>query len=338
MITYTTTGVCQIYTLFEGCFGSRTCNGIFKITDASISSAPSSSSLVMNIPTKVPSNPPTKVPSKSPTRVPSRIPSAAPSPTCNPTLTTVVSCPKYTATNTNNAKTNYIPCYFTACAGVDLVISDCDASRCSNGASNDQYIRLMNEKGNEVASDDDTCSRCSKISYTTKGACQTYTLQQGCHGSSNCKGKFDILAKSGSIARFSHTDLNRIQNPIVSTDFTNITCPFYSTTVTQSALKNAVECKFSACPGNALYIRDCDDTRCPNYKGVANDQFIRLLNSTDDLVAINNDSCGSCSAITVTIQGTVSDIHSRPRMQRKCCLCWAVYHYQCINVLDTCCA
>lgn len=218
---------------------------------------------------------------------------------------TVISCPAYTATNTNGALANYVPCSFSACAGTSLVISDCDPSRCATGISNDQLIRLANAAGTEVALNDDSCSRCSKISYTTTGACQTYTLKQGCFSTASCYGTFNIIATGGSVARVASTNLNPVPNPVVSTDFSKVTCPFYSTTLTQSATKNTVECKFSACPGNTLYIRDCDGSRCPNYNGVANDQFIRLLNSTDNVVATNDNSCGSCSAITLTIQGSV---------------------------------
>jgi len=349
-ITYTTTGICQVYTLYEGCFGSKSCNGVLKITDASVSLSPTSSSTVYMtpsitsspsgastsptvymtpstswspssastpttvptvtqtavptiltiVPSAVPSNALTFLPTFNPTILPSMVPSK--SPTINPTVTTVISCPAFTATNTNNAKTNFVPCSFSACAGVSLVISDCAASRCWNGGSNDQYIRLISENGNEVASDDNTCSYCSKITYTTKGACQTYTLKQGCHGSTTCYGAFNIVAKSGSISRLVNTNLNPAPNPVVSTE---VTCPFYSTTLTQSATRNTVECKFSACPGNTLHIRDCDGSRCPKHKGVANDQLIRLLNSTDNEVATNDNSCGSCSAITLAIKGSV---------------------------------
>jgi len=456
-ITYTTTGICQVYTLYEGCFGSTSCNGAFKITDASVSSPPSPAALTAapsvvikspsTLPTLIPSAVPTTrlsavptltVKSSTPTALPTLIPTAVPtarlsalptiatksstlspsktttaSPTstgsnvikvCAPytatatnsaqvnyvdctfsanggiviqisdcdaircgvttndqyirllnsagtlvtfnddscqrcslltytvppgamqtftlrqgcfststcsgtfkviSLSTTISCPAYTATNTNNALANYVPCSFTACAGVNLVISDCDPTRCSSGVSNDQFIRLSNGTGTEVAMNDDTCSRCSKITYTTKGACQTYTLKQGCFSTASCYGTFNIIATGGSISRLASTNLNPAPNPVVSTDFSKVTCPFYSTTLTQSATRNTVECKFSACPGNTLYIRDCDGSRCPNYQGVANDQFIRVLNSTDNVVATNDNSCGSCSAITLAIKGSV---------------------------------
>eukprot|EP00597_Dinobryon_sp_UTEXLB2267_P015099 CAMPEP_0170119432 /NCGR_PEP_ID=MMETSP0020_2-20130122/14390_1 /TAXON_ID=98059 /ORGANISM="Dinobryon sp., Strain UTEXLB2267" /LENGTH=871 /DNA_ID=CAMNT_0010348797 /DNA_START=71 /DNA_END=2686 /DNA_ORIENTATION=- len=449
IITYTTSGVCQKYTLFEGCYSSNSCSGVFTISDSSISSSPTTAAisspsvvptapLLTRVPTAVPTARLTALPTVTSNAIPTRLSTLSPTPktstqystvpsksvTLSPTTTVsptssgvikvcasytatatssaqvnyvdctfsvvggiviqisdcdanrcgvstndqyirllnsagtlvaynddycqrcssltysvpsgasqtftlrqgcfsvstcsgtfkvislsplpmVISCPAYTATNTYSATANYVPCSFTACAGVNLVISDCDPSRCSSGVSNDQYIRLANAAGYDVALSDDSCSRCSKISYTTTGACQTYTLKQGCYSSASCYGTFNIAATGGSITRMANTNRNPAPNPVLSTDFSKVTCPFYSTTLTKSATRNTVECKFSACPGNTLYIRDCDGSRCPNYQGVANDQFIRLLNSTDDVVATNDNSCGTCSAITLTIQGSV---------------------------------
>ena len=88
-----------------------------------------------------------------------------------------------------------MPYTFTACFAGSIYIADCDPVRCL-GSSNDQYIRLY-VNGMQVASNDDSCSYCSVIDYRTVSAtCQTYTLQQGCYGSSQCSGNFTISLMS----------------------------------------------------------------------------------------------------------------------------------------------
>ena len=83
------------------------------------------------------------------------------------------------AVSTNSATTKTVPCTFNVCPGRSLFISDCATSGCNNGL-NDQYIRLYDASNTQVAFNDDFCTLCSSITYTTVGSsCQTYTLMQG---------------------------------------------------------------------------------------------------------------------------------------------------------------
>ena len=116
-------------------------------------------------------------------------------------------CNPYSTSNTFSATTNVAICVFDACGGSSLVISSCSSSSSGGGnsggsCSGDQYIRLYNEQGYEVASDDDSgCSSdCSKIQYTTPAGsgCQQYSLSQGCYSSESCSGQFAVKMSTGS--------------------------------------------------------------------------------------------------------------------------------------------
>eukprot|EP01036_Dinobryon_divergens_P025135 gene25136-33654_t len=107
------------------------------------------------------------------------------------TANTPLQVPYYSTSLTASATINAVPYTFTACFAGFIHIADCDPVRCLGG-SNDQYIRLY-VNGIQVASNDDSCSLCSVIDYlTVSSTCQTYTLQQGCFGSSQCSGNFTI--------------------------------------------------------------------------------------------------------------------------------------------------
>ena len=116
-----------------------------------------------------------------------------------PNIFEPVFCTPYSiVSDTNSATQNYVTCTFTACAGVILTIADCGAENCAS-LGNDQFIRLKNADGNEVAWNDDNAGcgagACSKITYTTTESCQLYTLIEGCYASSLCYGAFTITGE-----------------------------------------------------------------------------------------------------------------------------------------------
>ena len=94
---------------------------------------------------------------------------------------------------------------FYACPSTTVNIAGCYTSNGQVvGATGDQYLRLFDESGNQVAYNDDgnwnsnICSLSSYISYTipTNVKCQTYSLNQGCYGSLSCSGQvvvFDLI-------------------------------------------------------------------------------------------------------------------------------------------------
>ena len=121
-------------------------------------------------------------------------------PTVAPAATNVVtlSVPYFWTSVTNYATVNTVPYSFSVCSAGSIRIADCDYNRCVTSGEN-QYIRLY-LNGEEVASNDDSCGRCSAIDYNvTSDACQTFTLQQGCSWYLQCAGKFTItLTSSGA--------------------------------------------------------------------------------------------------------------------------------------------
>ena len=77
-------------------------------------------------------------------------------------------------------------CSVYACEGSSLVFSGCAlAGGICNG---DTIFKLYNSTGDFIASNDDYCGYCSRVSYTTTGGCQTYTLLQGCASDKPCSG------------------------------------------------------------------------------------------------------------------------------------------------------
>ncbi len=126
---------------------------------------------------------------------PTSSPTASPLPSIL-TANTPLQVPYYSTSNTASATVNTVPYTFTVCSAGNISIADCDFDRCQGGG-NDQYIRLYSS-GTLLASDDDTCSACSVISYSfASDACQVYTLQQGCYSNLQCSGAFTITLSDG---------------------------------------------------------------------------------------------------------------------------------------------
>jgi hypothetical protein len=73
--------------------------------------------------------------------------------------------------------------------------------------------------------------------------------------------------------------------------------PYYSASDTFYATVNTVPYTFTVCSAGSIHIADCDFDRC---LATYNDQYIRLYSDGAE-VAFNDQSCGSCSAITYYI-------------------------------------
>ena len=101
--------------------------------------------------------------------------------------------PYYSTSDTASATVNTVSFTFTTCSSGYLYIADCDPNRCSS-SNNDQYIRLYTTLGDlPTAVSNDYCNQCSAIGFSQYLLkCRTYTLRQGCFGSSQCSGNFTI--------------------------------------------------------------------------------------------------------------------------------------------------
>lgn len=191
-------------------------------------------------------------------------------------VTVITTCDAYVASNTASATKNTVSCSFTVPAGVTFMVADCQSTGCMAG-TNDQYIRLYDGAA-LVASNDDFCSRCSKISFTNSGLTpKTYTLQQGCYGTFSCSGQFVVSV------------------------LTTLTCSPYIASNTNNAMTNTVTCSFNVCPGAGLQISGCSSGTGEFCQ--SNDQYIRLFDGSNTLLASNDDSCSRCSAMSLVIGG-----------------------------------
>ena len=238
-------------------------------------------------------------PSATPTEQPSTSPSSDSPTTASPSTNYVVTLneplyvPYYSTSSTESASVNTVPYTFTSCSVGVIHIADCDPGRCDN-RQNDQYIRLF-LNGEEVANNDDACSYCSIIDYPIESdTCQTFILQQGCFGDKECSGSFTISLTSLPTQTPTSVPISQspTTNQIITVDMP-LNVPYYSTSLTVSALYNTVPYTFTACFAGVIRIADCDKDRC---NSGSNDQFIRLYSEGRE-IASNDDFCDYCSVI-----------------------------------------
>ena len=188
-------------------------------------------------------------------------------------------CKSYFASNTSSATFNTLNCTFSSSVGTTIMISDCASAGCLSNPQTDQVIRLLDSTGLQVATGDDdpVCGKCAKIVYNVPMiagvSTQRFTLQQGCYGHSSCSGTFTV-------------------SKVATTS-----CTSYSKSFTSSATTNTSSCTFTACPGSSISI---SDKTCI---GLANDQFIRLYDTSNTLITSNDDATSStrCAAIETSI-------------------------------------
>jgi len=102
------------------------------------------------------------------------------------------------AINTNTAVTNTSSCLFSACENDVVVASLCNEFNVGS-CTGDTYLRIVDSKGIEVASNDDSCGACSKISFIIPSfGCDKFYIHQGCYGNEACGGQVSITSVSPS--------------------------------------------------------------------------------------------------------------------------------------------
>merc|ERR1719329_1242037 len=144
---------CQTYTVKQGCFGSTSCGGTVAIACEGSNCE--------------------EAPVMSPTAVPTF--------TAAPTTFVPIPAffPAYNASDTSSAQQKTVDEELFVCPG---------AGACSR----DTYMRLLDASGSEIAFNDDFCGVCSSITMNFNASCQTYTVKQGCFGSTSCGGTVAI--------------------------------------------------------------------------------------------------------------------------------------------------
>eukprot|EP01034_Spumella_vulgaris_P033929 gene33929-41849_t len=251
---------CGNFTIHEGCNGSGQCGGQMTITGSTgviIASSAAPSGVSTPVPTDTP------VPTMRPTRYPTNAPV-----TLVPTAAGFVA-PSWTSSgNTLNAAQNYYYVIFQACGGSTVTMSGC------NACLQDEYIQLWyaNTTGETYALQqiDQGCSsgNCAAMSYAVPGSpsvCKTYSLHQGCYGSTACastglaiNGTKSGLISSGFTAGNGLPTMNPTAPPSLPTlndpssmpssrpsakpssrpTFNLMTCPHFSASQTSSAMFN----------------------------------------------------------------------------------------------------
>jgi lysyl endopeptidase len=159
-MTYTFTASCRTYELREGCWSSGSCGGQVYYSASSAAA-------------------PTFGPTLAPLTHPSSRPSVAPSPAG-------LTCPAYSASNTNSATINYFICPIFACPGNTVTMTTLSPGSCNR----DTYLRLYDPStGEQLAFNDDFGGLCSQMTYTFTASCRTYELREGCWSSGSCGGQ-----------------------------------------------------------------------------------------------------------------------------------------------------
>ena len=137
----------------------------------------------------------TESPVTSPTNAPIAVSSTA------PTVGIPDACTPYAASNTNSGTENVVQCPLLVCPGTILNFKTCsdDEKTCSG----DTFLRLVDAAGNELASNDDNCGLCSRLSYEFTGtSCEPYFVNQGCYGDSTCSGTTRITRETSVLIQF----------------------------------------------------------------------------------------------------------------------------------------
>jgi hypothetical protein len=178
-----------------------------------------------------------------------------------------VASPSYSTSGTNNATVNTVNYNVGLYAGETFTIGTCGLAGATS--SGDTYLRLFNQFGVEVASNDDACgATSSKIVYTvpTTG---TYQVRAGCYSSGACSG---TLAFSFSATLFSYNASN-----------------------TNSANVNTTNLLLNIGSFNSMKLGTCG---IPGASG-SGDTFLRLYNANNVLVLSNDNACGVLSQIVI---------------------------------------
>lgn len=341
-ITFTATAPCQEYVIAEGCVGSDDCSGTvamrgipgsFELATFSPTARPTSIA-----PTVVPSTSPTylpDVPTPNPTPIPTAPtlpPTSYPSnPTLQPTSVPTLAnyCPPFSVSRTNNALDgNYATCSIEACGGSTLTAGNCDIKNPGLGCSGDQFFRLYDSTGTNVATNDDACGLCAKVVYSLPvgAACQTFTLRQGCSGNSACAGS---VAVAGGIVkpvvpsqvpspRPSLIPTNYVANTPTKSPATTLRpsrtaaptqqplrCPVYAAASTNSGKINYAACGIYACAGVRFTVSTCPSVLGAKCQG---DTYLQLWDKNGTMVIENDDGpaeayCGNCAQFTYTATG-----------------------------------
>ena len=172
-ITYPVTSVCQTFTIWEGCFSTKTCSGIVGVMKNLLSNS-------------------ALTPTIQPTLLQTYAPVVVSTITLNPQLPAWSGCPFYSTSNTVSATRGISYCAFTACVGDNVIISLITSDAASIiECTGDTYLRLYDSTGAQVAYNDDFSSgnSCSKIIYpVTSSGCQIFTIWEGCYSTGTCSG------------------------------------------------------------------------------------------------------------------------------------------------------
>lgn len=183
-------------------------------------------------------------------------------------------CPPYHSENTSYSTVDAIPCLIPdICPGVRLYIIDCSIS-----CIGDQFIRLINQDGIEIMSNDNACeaplNKCSGLYLSPSvNNCVSFTLLQGCYGNFACSGMFNLTYLYDATA-MSFQSLTEPKKSMTHSQFANFefTCPYYSVSRSYSAEIEYAICTIgTVCPGAEITVDDCSQS-CEG------DQYIQLVN------------------------------------------------------------
>jgi len=229
-----------------------------------------------------------------PSRPPVMSPTAVPTFTAAPTTFVPIPAffPAYTASDTSSAQQKTVDEELFVCPGTTLTFSMCGAAGACNG---DTYMRLLDASGSEIALNDDTCGVCSSITMKFNAPCQTYTVKQGCFGSSSCGGTVAIACEGSNCE-----EAAPVTAPVAAPTDAPQSCAPYSASNTNSGTRNTVACPLYVCPGTELTLYSCngDGKSCDG-----GDTYLRLTDGSGNELAENDDRCGLCSSITFRFGG-----------------------------------
>ena len=222
-------------------------------------------------------------------------------------MSQLFSCPAFRATNTNNARVNFVSCGITACGGSTFTADSC-ASYTGN-----TFASLVTTAGLLLSSNEDSplCGPgegSAVITYTVPGSsdnCPVFVLRQGCFQNTTCSGQMVISGTSG-VASLPVRLNSPTMNPAASLSPTPGTpifsCPSFSASNTSSDSQNMINCGIRACGGQSFTA-----SLCPTFGGLyTGNTFLALLDGGGNVLRENDDFCIIGSQITYTVPGPPS--------------------------------
>eukprot|EP00981_Chlorochromonas_danica_P002844 scaffold557_cov172-Ochromonas_danica.AAC.1 len=201
--------------------------------------------------------------------------------------------------------------------GTRVTVTSCGESGSGGYCSGDQYLRLTDAYGNQLASSDNACGYCSRLEYTSwwGSPASLFYIWQGCYSRYSCSGVVAVISSNilpNTISSSSPTAApTAVPISRTSSTYYGYTgnyyyyyCDYYSASNTNSATgyDTTPQCYVSVCGGYTISLGSCSSYSYGYISSYCSgNQVLRLLDSYGNEVARSTTTCGGCAELTYTV-------------------------------------